>query len=70
MSKLLDNNKVHSSWNKFFNREDIKNELKTIESLIGDNFTPSPELVLRFTEVDLKLIKVIIQGKTHILRRV
>lgn len=63
MSKLLDVGKVHNSWSEFFCREDIKNELKKIDELIGDNFTPKPELVLRFTWVDLKSVTAIIWGK-------
>ena len=53
---------VHPSWNGFLD-EDTINEIKYIETQIGDDFNPYPaEKVLRFLSIDLEKVKVIIQG--------
>ena len=53
---------IHESWNEFIDREDIKNELFRIKELIGDNYFPSEENVLRFLNQDINNIKCIIVG--------
>ncbi|MFI3209718.1 MAG: uracil-DNA glycosylase [Peptostreptococcaceae bacterium] len=53
---------VHSSWNDFLTDE-ILNEIKEIESKIGDDFNPYPkEKALRFLSINLYEVKVLIQG--------
>lgn len=54
---------VHPSWEKFFNREDVQEELKSIEGKIGNNFTPKAEHVLRFATNDLQNAKIIWLGR-------
>lgn len=53
---------VDNSWNEFLTTN-IKDELKEIENLIGDEFTPSPKKALRFLSIDLNHIKYIILGE-------
>lgn len=50
------------SWNDFFIPARL-NKLVEISSVIGNDFTPSAEKVLRFCETDLSMIKVIILGQ-------
>lgn len=53
---------IHPSWHGFLT-EDMINEIKDIESKIGDNFNPYPaEKALRFLSIDLNSVKVLIQG--------
>ncbi|WXR61433.1 uracil-DNA glycosylase [Peptostreptococcaceae bacterium AGR-M142] len=52
---------IHPSWDEFLTDE-IKNELKEIESKIGNNYNPKKEYVFRFLENDLDNIKVVILG--------
>lgn len=60
--RLTDCN-IHSSWNDFFDRADIKSELKEIEKyLTGINYFPNENRVLRFAETDKTKIKVVIMG--------
>lgn len=55
-------NIVHSSWNEFLTTE-ILEELKEIESKIGNNYNPRPSnRILRFLSLDLKEIKCIFLG--------
>lgn len=54
--------KVDKSWDKFLNT-DIRSELIRIESQIKDNYTPESNKVLRFMELDLNKIKVVILGQ-------
>ena len=53
---------IHSSWNKFLNKSN-KNLLKTINMEIGEDFTPSRSLVLRFMQLDISNFKVVILGQ-------
>ncbi|WP_162985715.1 uracil-DNA glycosylase [Virgibacillus halodenitrificans] len=62
-SILLQHLSTHPTWESFFNRTDIINILKDIESKIGHHFTPAPEKVLRFAEMNLDEVKIIIIGK-------
>lgn len=50
------------SWNNFLN-EKIKKELNDIESKIGDDFTPSKDKILRFMNLDLNNVKIVILGQ-------
>lgn len=60
--RLTDCN-IHSSWNDFFDRADIKSELKEIEKYLnGLNYFPNENRVLRFAEIDKEKIKVVIMG--------
>lgn len=52
---------IHNSWKAFIEAKEV--ELKNIELLIGSNYTPKKELVLRFLKTDLKNIKVLILGQ-------
>ncbi|WP_027723239.1 uracil-DNA glycosylase [Maridesulfovibrio zosterae] len=54
--------KMHESWADFFSIQKL-DELESIGKSIGHDFTPSAERVLRFCEVDLKKIEVIILGQ-------
>ncbi|QSX05579.1 uracil-DNA glycosylase [Sedimentibacter sp. zth1] len=58
--KLL--NSYHSSWNEFLTEERI-NEINQIEKEIGDNINPEKENVLRFLNLNLDEIKVVILGQ-------
>lgn len=58
--KLL--NKVHPSWKDFLNEERVK-QIENIEKLIGENINPEKENVLRFLNLDLQGIKVVILGQ-------
>lgn len=53
---------VHNSWDNFFNESRI-DQLNEIESLIGDDFNPDADKVLRFARTDLNNLKVIILGQ-------
>lgn len=53
---------IHSSWSSFFNN-DIIEELQNIEKLIGDDYNPDKDKVLRFARIDLNKVKVIILGQ-------
>lgn len=59
---IYNKDKIHSSWDTFFN-EDIINELNNIENLIGDDYNPDSDKVLRFATVDLNKVKIIILGQ-------
>lgn len=62
-SIFLSNISIHKSWNPFLSN-DIIDLIKNIESSISlENSTPKKELVLRFLEMDLKKIPVIILGQ-------
>lgn len=60
MSEIYETNKVnmHKSWENFFD-EQIKNELSTIESKIGQYYTPNQENILKFTQTNLAKVNVI-----------
>lgn len=59
---ILDRNKVHNSWDKFLTLE-IISELENIENCIGTDYTPSLDKVLRFMQLDINSIKVVILGQ-------
>ena len=62
-SIFLNKIKVHPDWNPFLSKE-ILLILKQLESDIsGSNFTPKTEKVLRFLEMPLSEVKVIILGQ-------
>lgn len=58
---LLPNN-IHNSWDDFLT-EEILQELKEIETKIGDNFVPRRENILRFMENDLMAVKITFAGQ-------
>ena len=54
---------IHQSWQPFLT-EEIENELKLIESKLGDHINPNdPSKILRFLSVDLSMVKVIWLGQ-------
>ncbi|MBI9109782.1 uracil-DNA glycosylase [Maridesulfovibrio ferrireducens] len=53
---------VDSSWDSFFTTEKLI-LLKYIEFAVGTNFTPPAERVLRFTQVNLDKVRVVIIGQ-------
>lgn len=53
---------IHSSWSNFFNQNIIE-ELNKIEGLIGDDYNPTPDKVIRFAHTNLDKVKVIILGQ-------
>lgn len=53
---------IHSSWSDFFD-QNIVEELNKIEELIGDDYNPDSDKVIRFAHTDLNKIKVIILGQ-------
>lgn len=55
---------LHLSWNSFFTDE-IFLKLKQIDTLLSENseITPKKELMLRFFELDLSKIKVVVIGQ-------
>ena len=55
--------KIHESWGLFLNNESIINLLACIEKSIIGEFTPSKDLALRFLELNLNNIKMIILGQ-------
>lgn len=62
-SIFLKDIKIDNSWKDFFNRKDIIGLLSNIEKEVGHHFTPNPDKVLRFAEMNLDKMKVIIIGK-------
>lgn len=62
MSSILDAVKVHESWNKFLTT-DIRHKLDIIESQIGTDYTPDTDKVLRFMQLDISKLKVVILGQ-------
>ncbi len=52
----------HSCYNDFFN-DDIKDLLSRVEHSIGNNYTPSKELILRVLQLNLDNVKVIWLGQ-------
>jgi uracil-DNA glycosylase len=62
-SSFLNIDTIHPSWVEFFEKPTIQKELLKIEDMIsGKPFTPKVENVLRFANVDIEQIKVIILG--------
>ncbi|NOR74654.1 MAG: uracil-DNA glycosylase [Draconibacterium sp.] len=62
-SSFLKNISVHPDWNPFLSKE-ILDLILQIESDISTNeFTPSSEKVLRFLEIPLSTVKVVIVGQ-------
>lgn len=59
---MLIPNSYHSSWDNFMTSE-RKQQLEQIESLIGTGYTPSADKVLRFLQLDLDSVKVVILGQ-------
>ncbi|WP_031480679.1 uracil-DNA glycosylase [Maridesulfovibrio frigidus] len=53
---------IHSSWDSFFTTEKIIH-LRYLEHAIGTNFTPSAERVLRFSQMNLDKVRVVILGQ-------
>lgn len=60
MSLLSDHH--HPSWNAFFT-EDILKLLSSIEKAIGEEYSPSRNKVLRFSETNFSNIKIVILGQ-------
>ena len=58
----LDKIKVHETWNAFLTDE-IIDELNKIESLVGTDYTPTEDKVLRFMGLDLSAMSVVILGQ-------
>lgn len=59
---MLVRERVHPSWNEFLS-DGVLEQLEYIEGKIGNNFTPSEELILRFLTIDLDNVKVLILGQ-------
>ena len=60
---MLISNDIHKSWQPFLT-EEIVDELKLIESKLGDSINPEdPSKILRFLSVDLSKVKVIWLGQ-------
>lgn len=59
---VLEKITVHKTWQPFFTKSVI-NDLCLIEKLIGNDFTPSHDKVIRFAKNDLNNIKVVILGQ-------
>lgn len=55
-------NNVDSSWEEFLTHRMIT-EISEIERMIGSDYTPSEDKVLRFMSLDLNNIKVVILGQ-------
>ena len=62
MSKFLKKIKISSTWDNFIDSKTMC-QLEKIESKVGDNINPTYEKVLRFLELDLNNIKVVILGQ-------
>ncbi|WCK57459.1 uracil-DNA glycosylase (plasmid) [Aneurinibacillus sp. Ricciae_BoGa-3] len=62
-SQFFKHIKLHPSWEAFFSEPNVQEELVKIESLIGQNYTPQTERVLRFATVDLQTVTCVILGK-------
>lgn len=62
-SSFLASTQIHPSWEEFFQQAHIQQQLLNIQNTIGQPFTPTPNLVLRFATVNLANVKVIILGK-------
>lgn len=58
----LDLINVNDSWNKFLSTE-IKTELENIEKATKGNYTPESSKVLRFMNLDLNKMKIVILGQ-------
>lgn len=54
--------RIHSSWNEFLNDYTLM-QLSEIENALGDEYSPEKDKVLRFLEIDLSSIKIIILGQ-------
>lgn len=52
----------HSSWNDFMNEQMISN-LHIVDTMLPDNINPSHEHVMRFLNMDVSKIKVVILGQ-------
>ena len=60
---LYDDKRAHESWHDFFSRKDIIKMLKYIEKNLRDEvFYPKTNEVLRFTELDLEVMKYVLIG--------
>lgn len=63
-SLFLNNLNIHSSWNKFIFQSHILDMLKSIEGkIVNSDYNPKSEQVLRFLQVNLQSLKVIILGQ-------
>ncbi|MCE1189006.1 MAG: uracil-DNA glycosylase [Ignavibacteria bacterium] len=60
---FLQNLIIHHSWNAFVYNEENVALLRHIEESISGNFTPPPDKVLRFLELDVKALRVVILGQ-------
>lgn len=59
---LLNKDLVHDSWNGFLTQS-ILREIADIDGMIGTDYTPPADKVLRFMSLNLDKIKVIILGQ-------
>ncbi|MFW6310335.1 MAG: hypothetical protein ACOC1D_04465, partial [Prolixibacteraceae bacterium] len=62
-SLFLQKIEVHQTWEKFLSREIKELICQTEKEITKQNFTPPADKVLRFLEVPLDQIKVIILGQ-------
>lgn len=60
---LLANVNIHDTWREFVSRDETIQQLNLIEGKIGNNYTPDKDLVLRFLELDINSLKVVILGQ-------
>ncbi len=61
-STFLSTLKIHSDWKAFLTEENI-NIITKIQQEIGENYTPPSSKVLRFLEIPLSEVKIIILGQ-------
>ena len=62
-SAFLSQINIHSSWNSFLSDEILQLLKKIEDSIPITNSTPKPNLILRFLELDLQQIPVVILGQ-------
>ena len=62
-SIFLSKSKTHNSWEPFINSKDTIRQLADIEHSINGQYIPEPVLVLRFLNIDILKIKIIILGQ-------
>ena len=62
MQKTLIPNNIHSSWQDFLNNDRI-HMLNDISHEIGTDVNPDVSKILRFLNVDLSSVKVVILGQ-------
>ncbi len=62
-SVFLKNLKIHNDWKPFFSKETKSILLKVESEILKENYTPAKEKVLRFFELPLSSVNVLILGQ-------